>query len=320
MAKRRLKTQIAAEQDNACALTDEQLPSDTALFDTDRLVAKAEGGTYDPDNTRVAMPYAHMERHGNLRIRPEHLDQLKMMIDDREQVMKLKLKVDNQVRAYMRRTDRLSPETVELLQAQSEALTPVLNVRSARIEGWIKAHRLEDRVIDVPMNVPNLGPITVAYLTAYVDLTIADTVSSLWKYCGLHAASHERYTKGVKSGGNKALRTVMWNAANVMMKDRTSPYRSVYDNTKHRLESSEREVRTRNTAGDLVTATWQTAKPSHRHGAALRAVMKHLLADYWFVGRTLLGLPTRPLYVQEVLGHTHIVAPEERGWQFVRPE
>jgi len=27
-------------------------------------------------------------------------------------------------------------------------------------------------------------------------------------------------------------------------------------------------------------------------------------------------LPTRPLYVEEYLGHTGIIRPEERGWNY----
>jgi len=101
-----------------------------------------------------------------------------------------------------------------------------------------------------------------------------------------------------------------------MMKDRKSPYRLVYDRTKQRLAVSEKITTSCNTQGKPVECMWKDTKPCHRHGAALRAVMKHFLADYWFVGREILGLPTRPLYVQEQLGHTGIVQPRERGWSW----
>jgi hypothetical protein len=61
---------------------------------------------------------------------------------------------------------------------------------------------------------------------------------------------------------------------------------------------------------------WKDTKPCHRHGAAIRKLIKHLLADFWFVWRNLEGLPTRPLYVEEYLGHTGIIRPEERGWRY----
>ena len=75
-------------------------------------------------------------------------------------------------------------------------------------------------------------------------------------------------------------------------------------------------TKTRNNQGQLVEKAWKDTMACHRHGAALRAVMKHFLADYWFVGRELRGLDTRPLYVEEQLGHTGIVRPGERGWKF----
>ncbi len=92
-------------------------------------------------------------------------------------------------------------------------------------------------------------------------------------------------------------------------------YREVYDRVKSRLEISEKVTKSRNTQGQLIDCKWKDTKPCHRHGAALRAVMKHFLADYWMVGRTLTGLDTSPLYAEAVLGKGHrTIMPEERGW------
>lgn len=335
MAARSIKARKTEEQNGVCALTGEALAPEPWRNDKERFRAKMDGGTYTEENTRVVEPVAHLERHGNLRLRPEALAELKAVVDDREQVMKLKLKVDNQLRAYERRVDHLSPETRTFLAEQAAQLEVVLRDRTHRVERWVKAHRAEDPLVNATMDVPNLGPITTAYLTAYVDLAgvfpekdadgkphpragqeLARCASSLWKYAGLHASSQDRYTKGEKSGGNKALRCILWNAACCMVRDPTSPYREVYDRTKARLAASERVTQTRNTQGHLVEKAWRDVKPGHRHGAALRAVMKHILSDYWFTGRTLLGLSTRPLYVEEKLGHTGIVSPRERGWRF----
>ena len=59
---------------------------------------------------------------------------------------------------------------------------------------------------------------------------------------------------------------------------------------------------------------WSQTKPCHRHGAAIRKMIKHFLADFWFVWRTTEGLTTPNLYVEEKMGHANIVKPEERGW------
>lgn len=314
MAKRQLKKAIIENQNGVCALTDAPLPTDLALVDTDRKTPKTEGGIYVIPNTRVVDPVAHMQRHGIHRSRGAWHDQLKSLFDDRVQVMRLMLKINNQLLAYERRTDSVNPDNVAFLNVAMEPVTKRLADIDKKIATAIRSS--DDPLVKSAMGVAGFGPITVAALTVYVDIEKADTASSLWKYAGLHAASHERHQKGQSSGGNKTLRTVLWNAANVMMKLRTSPYREVYDRTKLRLSQSEIITKTRNTQGHLIEAAWKDTKPSHRHGAALRAVMKHMLADYWYVGRTLKGLDARPLYVQEKLGHTHIVNPTERGWKF----
>jgi len=356
MPKSALKKAIAADQDLVDPITGEPLSTEPELIDTDRILPKAQGGTYDSrTNVRVLNPRSHMERHGNLRERVEALDALKSLFDDRVQMMKLLLKENNQMLAYTRRVDHQHPETAAFL---AEHLKPV----EARIADIDKAltkllKTYPDPLVQTALKVKGLGPITVAALTAYIDFhkevcsvchkkVVADqedddertgnskkdsrcrckgpitlvsataTPSSLWKYVGLHVASHERYTKGEAGGGNKTLRTVLYNTACVMMKMKDSPYREIYDRTKLRLSQSEKLVMTRNTSGRLVELPWREAKPSHRHGAALRAIIKHLLADYWLVGRTLAGLPTPHLYAQAVLGHTHIISPRERGWEY----
>lgn len=315
MSKSALKTAIAIEQEGVDPLTGEILSLDPRLNDTDRKRAKAKGGTYDQrSNVRVLVPRSHMERHGTLRTREEQLEFLKSTFDDRVQVMKLYLKINNQLLAYQRRVDHEHPATSAFLAAQLEPVGSRLAELDKAVEHAIKAY--DHPLVLAALTVPGLGPITVSALTVYVDLAKAATPSALWKYCGLHCASHERYTRGEASGGNKTLRTVLWNAANVMVRLGEGGYREVYDRTKARLEQSEKAVQTRNTQGHLVESTWRETKPCHRHGAALRAVMKHLLADYWLVGRTLAGLPTVPLYAESLLGHTHVIAPSERGWKF----
>lgn len=316
MSKTALKQTIAPNQSNLCALSGVPISPHLApeLLDTDRIIERFKGGEYTIDNTRIVTPRAHMERHGNLRDRPEWMDRLKSIMDDRRQMMKLLMKMNNQLLAYQRQTDEANPETIEFL---TDSMDPVKK-RLAKIDRQAEKHikTSEDPLIQAAMNVIGVGPMTVAGLTVYIDLEKAQSVSALWKYVGLHAASNDRYTKGEAGGGNKTLRTILWNMANSMTKNRKCPYREVYDRTKDRLAASEKITKSRNNQGQLVEVAWKDTMASHRHGAALRAMMKHFLADYWFVGRELRGLDTRPLYVQEQLGHTGIISPKERGWEW----
>jgi len=287
-----------------------------ALVDTDRAIPKAEGGTYVEGNFRIVDPVEHMKRHGTLRIRPEHLEELKAAIDIREQYLKLRNKIGNQLLAFKRRTDtdaKNEQGKLEDMHAQAEELE-----QSARkeIEADIKTIREEDPLVDAAMDIKGIGPMSVAYLTAYVDLEKAQHCSSVWAYVGYDKASHERYTKNVPGGGNKRLRTALYRTADSMMKTRGA-YRDVYDRRKLKTANSVKVVKTRNTKGVLVELPWKDAKPCHRHGDAMRVMMKHFLRDYWLVGRLLRGLPISEPYVQAHLGHEHITTPEEHGWPVV---
>jgi len=284
------------------------------LKDKHRKIPKAKGGTYTKENTKIIDPVDHMKIHGNLRIREEDYEELKMYIDDREQLMKVHNKINNQILALKRRTDNLLPSTVEFLTEQITPIKKKLDNRSKDINKWIKIHRNEDPLIDMVLNIKSVGPMTIAYCITYIDLEKAKYASSLWKYAGLHAASHERYKKGETSGGNKKLRCILWNMAESQIKQR-GPYREIYDSTKNKLSISKKIVKSRNTKGHLVEIPWKDTKPCHRHGAATRIIMKHFLADYWIMGRKVRGLPTNKLYVEEKLGHENIIRPEERGWK-----
>ena len=184
------------------------------------------------------------------------------------------------------------------------------------VEKLIIAIAPEDPLVAAALDIDGVGPMTVAYLAAYVDLEKAQYPSSVWAYVGYDKASHERYTKGTASGGNKTLRTALFRTADSMVKTRGA-YREVYDKRKDRQSFSENIVKSRNTQGKLVEVAWKDTKPCHRHGDAMRVMMKHFLRDYWLVGRKIQGLPTQHMYVEEYLGHTTIIPPEARGWPIV---
>jgi len=308
-----MSKQSIKQSEKTCALTGAPLSTNLSLIDTDRVLERYRGGTYDePDNVRAVDPRAHMARHGILRERESSLETLKALMDDRRQLLKLEVKLGNQILAYDRGTDEGITETRNhLVRSHDETKRQRAEV-DKMVSRLVKSY--DDPIVPAALGVPSLGEITVAGLLAYVDLEKARTASSLWAYVGLDKPSYARYEKGKASGGNKTLRTILWNTANSMTKNRKCAYRAVYDATKERLAASQQMTKTRTTQGHLVDSRWCDTKPGHRHHAALRAVMKHVLADYWFVGRELRGLDTRPLYAEEKLGHGGIVRPEERGW------
>ena len=284
------------------------------LLDVHRPIPKAKGGMYTPDNYEVITPVDHMREHGTYREREEFFENLKAVVDDRKQVMMLKNKANNQLLAYKRKTDHLQPSTVKWLEEQSMVLQKELGKRTRAVEKAVKDYGMLDPFAMSALGVRGVGACTVALCLVYIDLEKARHASSLWAYVGLDKPSHARYAKGEAGGGNKTLRTALYTMADSMTKTRGA-YRAVYDNVKGRLERSEKVTRSRNTKGELVDCAWKDVKPCHRHGAALRAVMKHFLADYWFVGRELLGLDNGACYAEAQLGGNHrTVDPKERGW------
>jgi len=313
MSKKALKTAILLKQKGLDALTGDLLSSDLTLVDTDRILPKAEGGIYTNGNTRIVDPIAHMKRHGNYREREEQLDEIKTVVDGREQIRKMVNSASNRIKAMERRTDSLDQSTVDFLEAQKDETQKRLSKIDRRIKKMIEACDIP--VAKSALGVKGIGAVTVAYMLIYIDIEKANYCSSLWSYCGLHKASHNRYTKGESGGGNKTLRTVLYTMADSMMKTR-GDYRDVYDRTKGRLEVSEKVVKSRNTKGELIECKWKETKPSHRHGAALRAIMKHFLADWWYVHRKTAGLETPQAYAIEKLGHKSWIFPEERGWKY----
>lgn len=314
MSKEQLKRKITKLQEGSCDLSGEKLPQKTKLYDTHRTKPKKEGGKYNIENTATVIPIHHMEEHETLRYRKEELEKLKMIIDDREQVRKFFNKSNNQLLAMKRRTDQLSDKTIEWIGEQKDIAAKKLCEIDKDLAKFIK--NITDPLAISALKVKGIGPVTVAYCLVYIDLKKARHASSLWSYTGLDKPSHERYTKGESGGGNKNLRTILYTMADSQMKTKGA-YRGVYDNIKNRLKNSQKTTKSRNTQGMLIECMWKDTKPCHRHGAALRAVMKHFLADYWMVGRTLLGLETGPLYPEAVLGGNHrTIMPEERGWEY----
>lgn len=286
------------------------------LVDVDRIVPKASGGTYSTQNYRVLSPRAHMQRHGTLREREPLMEQLKTAVDDRRQFMKLSMKINNQLLAYKRQTDELNHATVAFLEEQNKQVSNKLKDHDRIIARLVKDIAKTGGIAKAALGVKGVGPMTVAHMLVYVDIYKARHASSLWAYAGLDKPSHERYEKGVAGGGNKTLRTALYTLADSQIKTR-GPYREVYDRVKARLEISDKVTKSRNTQGKLIECAWKDTKPSHRHGAAIRKIIKAFLADWWYVEREMNGLDTSPLYAEAMLGKGHkTIDPRSNGWEW----
>lgn len=104
------------------------------------------------------------------------------------------------------------------------------------------------------------------------DLPFDRNIAKLWAYCG-HGDPTRKRAKGMTaeqafSLGNPRAKMVVHLLSEACMKQRTSPYRIVYDHARNIYEQRE---------------GWT---PGHQHAAALRKVGKEVLRDLWIVAKT----------------------------------
>lgn len=318
-AKSELKRKKRMDQKGTCAISEETLQKRPALYDLDTTTDEGNIKNFinmDYDELQVVDPVVHLAKHDNLVERSNIMTTLKSMIDDRNHLMRGWIKLNNQRLAYERRVDQLNPETLEWITEKVREFALLLQARTQAVNKMMRVIYKQNPTAKAAKTVKGVGDITVAYCVVYLNPFEARHASSYWKYVGFHTASMDRYQKGQKGGGNKNLRTALFNMATVQLKT-NGPYRAIYDNVKLRLSMSENNVRTYNGNRQVVTKAWKDVSAGHRHGAAMRAMMKHFLADYWFVDRTLNGLDTSPCYAEAMLGGTHrTIMPEERGWVY----
>ncbi len=296
--------------------TDEVFPENDSLFDTHRLIPKRKNGTYTDENTVIKMPIDHQIEHGTFKQRESEFEKLKSLFDDRQSLMKSRMKIDNALLAYKRGTDVPTIEMIKFYEEKIKEFVKFENKRKGEIEKQLE--KINHPVANAMREVDQVGPVIAAGCIIYLDIKKARHPSSFWKYCGLDKPFFSRYEKGKSSGGNKKLRTVLYNMAKCQEMCLTAPYRPVYDNKKQKLAQSEKICeQTRGTDGKIKkNVKWKDVKPCHRRGAALREVMKHFLADLHYVWCCIEGIePSKP-YAEAQLGKHKTIMPEERGWIF----
>jgi len=146
--------------------------------------------------------------------------------------------------------------------------------------------------------VKGCGESTAAVIISEFDIHKAPTVSNLWSFAGL-APGKDRKIKGQKCPYNQFLRAKLCGVLGSSFLKCSSPYREHYDNLKHRLESSEWGMASKNPTDP------KRPRAGHQHKAATRYMIKMFLRDLYIAWRTLEGLEVRPPYQEEYLGHKH---------------
>ena len=146
--------------------------------------------------------------------------------------------------------------------------------------------------------VKGCGEGIAAVIISEFDINKAPTVSNLWSFAGL-APGKDRKEKGKKCPYNQFLRAKLCGVLGSSFLKCNSPYREYYDNMKHRLESMDWGMESKNPTDK------KRPKAGHQHKAATRYMIKMFLKDLYVAWRTLEGLPVRAPYQEQYLGHKH---------------
>lgn len=180
-------------------------------------------------------------------------------------------------------------------------------------------------------DVKGVGPIAAAHIIGNIDIHKATTVSKIWQYCGLNPSMvRGKKRKDRKDGGfdlivtdtmvrgdkmtagfvapfNKQLRCALCGVLADGFIKAQAPYAlDYYYPYKERLENSAKPVSEIRKAGAKAEdIPWSEAKKAHRDRAAKRYMIKMFLRDLYEAWRALEGLPVRPPYQEEYLGHKH---------------
>jgi hypothetical protein len=140
---------------------------------------------------------------------------------------------------------------------------------------------------------PGIGPVSAAILLSRVDIRKADTVSKLWKFCGLGVeedGTRQRLMPGKRRTFCGSAKAAVLHYIGQMNLLRVQPYRGIYD-----------------TSYMMYKAKFPEWTKGHVHNAARRRMVKIYLEHLWVEWRRQNGLPVRAPYVIERMGHEHYV-------------
>lgn len=224
---------------------------------------------------------------------------LKSLVDARQSLQKSRIQYSNRVQAIESGRDTASRTTLDLLDRTYERFA----IAEKEHDDLIEEFASQIAIINHAVNVKGIGLISIAKVVSMIDIEIADTVSSLWRYAGYAVTDEgkaQRRVKGVKLDYNSMLRTACYNIGTGLLKS-NSPYRAIYDEAK--------EI--------YIGKGWTKM---HAHLASIRKMMKIFLQHLWLVWRHLESLPVTDPYIVTVGGHSkeHILKPEDYGWPVFR--
>lgn len=149
------------------------------------------------------------------------------------------------------------------------------------------------------------GKMAAQLLAQIDDIEKFSTVSKLWRFAGWAVidGKAERNQMGEKSHFNRKLKSICWLIGEQFIRQQTPGYAEIYYDEKARLRQKYPEK-------IKVNGKWKY-NDGHLHNMAKRKMIKIFLQHVWVKWRECEGLPVSNPYVQDILGHTNIIGPDD---------
>lgn len=262
--------------------------------------------------------------------RPTFTDILtvRMLVRTREDFQSMRKKMDNRIG----RTADGEQQNVEQRTFRLEDLEMFKKIADDAKEKEVECEKNLKRVLkrfpvwtEYLEGIKGVGTIAAGWIIGEFDIEKATTVSKMWQFAGLNPGlvkgkkrvDHEdgkvefvetgemirgdKLTPGHVSPFNQNLRTALVGVlADGFIKQQNYYCMEFYYPYKARLEQEE------NTVTHIgKEKQWKEVSKGHRDRAAKRYMIKMFLKDLYVAWRTIEGLPVRPSYQEEYLGHKH---------------
>lgn len=181
---------------------------------------------------------------------------------------------------------KIDMSLIEMLMIRRDDILQLETAIEKQIAKLIHVHPLWKLFLE---DVKGCGEMMGAVILSEFDIRKAKYVSNMWSFSGL-APGKDRKKKGEKCSFNQFLRAKLCGVLGSSFLKCASPYRTYYDNMKHRLESKNWGMDSKNPTDP------KRPKAGHQHKAANRYMVKMFLKDLYVAWRTLEGLPVAEPY------------------------
>lgn len=224
------------------------------------------------------------------------------MVETYYDVQNMRIQTGNRIAARVR-LQKITPAEAKAAQDWfDDRLLAFEKEIKGRVQVSIKGHPLWEGFLS---KVKGIGPCLAGGLVSWIENPAKfDTVSKLWRFFGQAVIDGkcERPKAGEKLHYNPKCKVLAWKIGSSFIKVK-SKYRDLYDR--------KREFYKTKGGCNKVHGGKPCVETGHIHAMAQRATVKMFLSHTWAAWREIEGLPTRPPYPVEKLGHTTIIPWQE---------